>query len=146
MSDLLVNKKKTAVLFDLDGTLANLNGRSPYDQTLCGDDLIHEHIAEIARMYAKHSPHEVIIVSGRFVDCLDETVDWLCTHGILYRHLYMRNSKDQRPDTEIKAEIYHNKIEPDYDVVMVYDDRPKVIRMWRELGLNVADVGKGVEF
>src|SRR5687768_16441499 len=122
MSDSPKQMKKTAVIFDLDGTLANLNGRSPYDQALCGDDHVHEHIAEIARMYAKHSPHEVIIVSGRFIDCSDQTIEWLSQHGIIYKWLYMRASKDQRPDTEIKREIYEKFIEPGYDVVMVYDD------------------------
>jgi len=32
------------------------------------------------------------------------------------------------------------------DIVKVYDDRPSVIRMWREKGLEVEDVGAGVEF
>ena len=145
MSD-LSKKKKTAVIFDLDGTLSNLNGRSPYDQALCGEDLVHEHIAELARMYAKHSPHDVLIVSGRFEDCREQTADWLYDHGIIYEALFMRQSKDQRPDTVIKQEIYEQHIQPRWDVVMVYDDRPKVIRMFRGLGLNVADVGKGIEF
>ena len=34
-----------------------------------------------------------------------------------------------------------------YEPSMVFDDRPSVIRMWRELGrLTVIDVGQGLEF
>ena len=33
-----------------------------------------------------------------------------------------------------------------YNPIMAFDDRPNVIRMWREQGLMVADIGKGVEF
>jgi hypothetical protein len=36
---------------------------------------------------------------------------------------------------------------PDKNVIRaVIDDRPSVIRMWRENGLDVIDVGKGIEF
>lgn len=148
MSDFNRRQKKTAVIFDLDGTLANLNGRSPYHdgQAQCRDDLLHEHVAEIARMYERHSPHDVLIVSGRFEDYREQTEAWLDDHGILHQGLYMRPSGNTQPDTVIKLDIYREKIEPRYDIVLVFDDRPKVIRMWRDVGLNVADVGKGIEF
>ena len=32
------------------------------------------------------------------------------------------------------------------NIFMVFDDRPSVIRMWRENGVKVVDVGDGVEF
>jgi hypothetical protein len=33
-----------------------------------------------------------------------------------------------------------------FNPVMAFDDRPAVVRMWKENGLIVADVGNGVEF
>lgn len=55
----------------------------------------------------------------------------------------MRREGDMRPDTEVKQsflDVYF----PDKTVInKVYDDRPSVIRMWRENGLDVEDVGKG---
>jgi hypothetical protein len=33
-----------------------------------------------------------------------------------------------------------------YKPEMVFDDRPSVIHMWRELGLKTIDVGLGIDF
>lgn len=141
--------KPVAVIFDLDGTLADLNGRSPYGETLradCPNDLCIESIAHIARLYAAKSSVKIIVVSGRNEVATFETKDWLKKHGIVWDHLFMRKDRDYRPDEIVKEEIYREKIEPYYDVEIVFDDRPKVIRMWRNIGLKVADVGKGIEF
>jgi hydroxymethylpyrimidine pyrophosphatase-like HAD family hydrolase len=149
--------KAKAAIFDLDGTLADLNGRSPYDdgQELCEQDLLHEHIAELARMYHNNG-YAVLVVSGRYRRFIQPTMRWLNAHRIPFYGIWMRpnfmvNEKGKitpnyESDTVIKERIYREEIEPHFDVKMVYDDRPKVIRMWRELGLNVADVGKGIEF
>ena len=136
------------MIFDLDGTLADLNGRKPYGeaQALCGDDLCREPIANMVRLYDQ-AKYLVIILSGRLERYRSETDRWLVKHSIPCDLLFMRpNELEQVPDTEIKEGIYLACIEPHFDVELVVDDRPKVIRMWRELGLVVADVGKGEEF
>src|SRR5512135_3110256 len=40
-----------AIICDLDGTLALLNGRSPYDASMCLDDGLNVPIAHIVRTY-----------------------------------------------------------------------------------------------
>jgi hypothetical protein len=57
----------------------------------------------------------------------------------------MRRKGDKRQDTDVKSDIY-NRYLKQYDIVRVFDDRPSVIRMWREKGLEVEDVGNGEEF
>ena len=47
----------------------------------------------------------------------------------------MREEKDHRPDDIVKEEIYHKYIEDKYNIVCVFDDRDKVVKMWREQGL-----------
>ena len=60
---------------------------------------------------------------------------------------YMRAEKDYRKDTIVKREMYEQMLEDGYDPKLVFDDRPSVLRMWREIeGLQVVDVGHGVEF
>ncbi len=57
----------------------------------------------------------------------------------------MRRSGDNRPDEIVKKEILDTLLNKD-SVIRVYDDRPKVVRMWRAEGLEVVDCGDGVEF
>ena len=59
----------------------------------------------------------------------------------------MRAEKDYRKDTIVKREMYEQMLVDGYDPKLVFDDRPSVLRMWREIeGLQVVDVGHGVEF
>lgn len=135
--------------FDLDGTLADLNGRKPFGKTLredCVNDLCIEPIAQLTRIYKKFTGIFVLIVSGRSDEAKMETIGWLHKNNIMYDRLFMRKEGDFRADEILKEEMYRELVEPYFDVILVFDDRPKVIRMWRDIGLKVADVGKGVEF
>ncbi len=94
--------------------------------------------------------YEIILVSARPDDYREATGNWLkdeVFHGYnAYKTLIMRKSGDKRPDTEVKQEIFNRFFKDKYHIEAVIDDRPSVIRMWRENGLNVIDVGNGVEF
>lgn len=138
--------KKKAIICDLDGTLALLNGRDPLkEQSKCGEDLLQEFVADV--LFAMwESDYELLLVSGRYDTYQEQTEQWLVAHDIPYSFLALRQANDYRSDDIIKREIYENHIEPHYDVQFVIDDRPKVIRMWKELGLKVLDVGDGMEF
>ncbi len=46
----------------------------------------------------------------------------------------MRKTGDKRDDTIVKKELF-DSFKNDYYVEYVIDDRPKVVRMWRSLGL-----------
>lgn len=137
--------KPYAIVVDLDGTLANLNGRLPYGdaQKDCENDLLRQEVLDQVKQFTLMKR---LIVSGRFDTYKEQTERWLKKHNIHYDGLFMREANDTRGDQIIKREIYEQHIEPFYKVVRVFDDRPKVIRMWRELGLDVVDVGNGVEF
>ena len=47
----------------------------------------------------------------------------------------MRNKNNFQPDEIVKETIFHKEIEPKYNVIAVFDDRDKVVKMWRNLGL-----------
>ena len=60
---------------------------------------------------------------------------------------YLRKNNDYRADTIVKGEMFDQMLADGYEPTMVFDDRPSVIRMWKELGgLTVIDVGEGKEF
>jgi len=131
-----------AIICDLDGTLALLNGRDPYDASTCSDDALNEPVAHIVRTYAALGV-AVILVSGRNVRHRKETEQWLTAHTIPYTSLYMRRPRDFRKDAVIKAEVFEAKLRDTYEVLFVLEDRDQTVAMWRELGLACLQVAPG---
>lgn len=143
------------IIVDIDGTLAHMNGRSPYDYSQVSTDVVDVTVAGIVQKYYQRSPMEeipdayVVIVSGRDATCRAETEQWLKDNNIPYDELYMRdpNQVDAKgnklDDTIIKREIYNDVIKPRFNVRFVLDDRDRVVKMWREEGLKVLQVAEG---
>jgi predicted kinase len=131
------------VLVDIDGTVALMSGRSPYDMSRVGEDTPnHAVIAAVRAMHA--AGYGVVFCSGRDDSCRAETEAWLDRHvGVPYLALYMREFGDSRKDSVVKREIFEQKINDRYRVVGVFDDRMQVVRMWRDLGLTVFQVADG---
>jgi hypothetical protein len=67
-------------------------------------------------------------------------LSWLEKHELYPDRLCMRHHRDRRADTVVKKEIFETLIEPEFDVQLVVDDRPKVVEMWRSIGLPVLAV------
>lgn len=131
--------KRKAIICDIDGTLAHKNGRNPYDPTRYKDDTVDERMRELLKLL----DCPIILLSGREEAYRASTIDWLYKHGIYYNRLFMRPTKSSRKDAEIKMELYFKYVEPEYDVVCVFDDRQRVVDMWREIGLKCLQVQKG---
>ena len=142
------------IIVDIDGTLAHMAGRSPYDYTKVSTDTVDEVVADIVRRYRSADPMEenpcyVIIVSGREDTCKAETLQWLQDNHIPFDEIHMRNPEavdeqgKQLDDRIIKKSIYDEWIKNRYNVRFVLDDRNRVVDMWRSLGLKVLQVGEG---
>ena len=131
------------VLVDIDGTVALMSGRSPYDMSRVGED--RPNTAVIAAVRAMHAAgYGVVFCTGRDASCRSATERWLDEHvGVPYLGLYMRAVGDSRKDAVVKREIFDREIRDRYRVVGVFDDRMQVVRMWRELGLTVFQVAEG---
>lgn len=137
------NTKLTkAIIVDIDGTLAHMNGRGPYDWTRVGEDLVDENVKRIVNFEASSSL--IIIVSGRDGSCRDETIKWLKDNEIPCYLLLMRKPGDMRPDWVVKNEIFQEKIAGGYHILYVLDDRDQVVHLWRnKLGLPTYQVAEG---
>lgn len=133
---------KDAFIFDIDGTLAYMQGRSPYDYTRVSEDGCHKDIAYMAEVL-KSFGHDIIICSWRKDDCREETMSWLYTNNIPFDLLLMRKSDDNRKDSIVKYELLLNEIIPHYYVKWVFDDRKQVVDMWRQSGLRCYQVADG---
>jgi predicted kinase len=153
-----------AIICDLDGTLALIHGRSPYDASDCDiKDL--PNVPVIETIKAHHAAgRKIIFCSGRedkyrpetirFIEkhCTYEYDKWasnpdvlgaeMVTAPIPYQ-LFMRKTDDFRKDAIIKEEIYQGQIEGKYNVLCVLDDRNSVVQFWREKGLTCFQVAPG---
>lgn len=131
------------VLVDIDGTVALIGARSPYEMNRVSEDRPNQ--AVIAAVRAMHAAgYGVVYCSGRDESCRDPTEAWLDQHvGVPYLALYMRPVGDSRKDWVVKREIFEREIRERYHVIGVFDDRMQVVRMWRELGLTVFQVAEG---
>ncbi|WP_337040591.1 phosphatase domain-containing protein [Emticicia sp. 17c] len=132
-----------AILCDLDGTLAILHARNPYDSERCETDLLNKPVADIVQLYQKAGT-KIIFVSGREEKARKQTMNWLSYNNISYDALFMRATGDMRKDSIVKKEIYETHIKDKYYVKFILDDRNQVVDLWRlDLGLPCLQVNYG---
>lgn len=140
------------IIFDIDGTLAHMINRSPFDWNKVGDDIVDSSVKRLNEYIAMAKEHvdeyynhllDIIIFTGRDGVCLSETKKWLKDNGIFYDHIYIRPEGDSRKDSIVKKEMYDNYIKDKYNVIGIIDDRDQVVEMWRKLGLTVYQVSYG---
>ncbi len=139
-----------AVIFDVDGTLAKMVDRSPYDLEKCDTDIINPMVVELSKMYDKQG-YQIIVVSGR--ECGTEedpmkyyrmTRKWV--EDFAQVPLVMQCQRvqgDDRKDDVVKEEIFWEKIAPHFDVKLAVDDRQNVVEMWRRIGVECWQVAFG---
>lgn len=139
--------KLQAVMFDIDGTLAHMVGRGPFDWSLVGQDDIDHHVAVILDAYDRLG-YSIILLSGRDSVCRPETEAWLKEFDIPYTHLFMRPENNMQKDSIVKEELFFTNVAPYYNVEAVFDDRPQVVRMWHDIGIPkvIAVANQCIEF
>lgn len=135
---------------DLDGTVAshvNSDGslsRKHFDYTKVSSDAPMAVVIDAVQLFsARYKP---VFLSGREDSglCRADSMLWIqaniAVHPIT---LFMREEGDHRADDIIKEELYRAHIEPVYDVQFVFDDRNRVVQMWRRIGLTCFQVADG---
>lgn len=132
-----------AVIFDLDGTLTHTNGKRHYfDWNKCDrDDL--DQIVHAAYLRHRVAGDTILIVTGRSEEARESTELWLDFYGITHERLFMRGKEDFRPDYVVKEALFNEHIKGKYNIEVVYEDKQKVVDMWRRLGLKVFQVSNG---
>lgn len=137
----------TTWICDIDGTLAVMGDRSPFDWQRVGEDTPNKPVVHLVESLLL-AGDRVVFMSGRMEQCRRQTEIWLCANisGVFIpdgQQLFMRPDEDYRPDAVVKRELYEKYVKPDYDIVGVIDDRNSVVRMWRDLGLTCLQVAEG---
>lgn len=140
------------VICDLDGTVADLNHRRHYlDEKpknwkkfygdILNDIPIKPVIEVIQTLYI--AGHTIIFCTGRPENYRAETSQWLSKNVILPKFLYMRTKNDFRDDATIKFELLQKIRADGFNPQIAFDDRDRVVKMWREQGLICAQVNEG---
>ena len=148
---------KNIILFDLDGTLALIDNRlnlsSNSDGKIDWDiffdpeniklDIPNEPVVKISQLL-NAGGYKIIIFSGRSDKTFDATQSWLKEHKIPYHKLIMRDSKKYPyiSDDILKKQMLNKHLDIN-DVFLVFDDRNKVVDMWRKNGLTCMQVAPG---
>ena len=131
------------IICDIDGTICLHQGRNPYDLSKVSTDKPNNPLVDLLRILSGFV--DIIFFSGRegTKQCQEDTAKWINDNvGIPYQ-LYMRKEKDYRPDEVIKEELFKQNIEGNYYCIAVFDDRNKVVKKWRKLGLLCCQVYEG---
>lgn len=133
------------ILVDIDGTMALRNGRGPFDWAKVGEDAPNQQVVSLVQSFLHNEDCDVIFVSGRDEICRTDTETWLdrVVDGRDPNLLYMRPQGDTRDDRIVKREMYEREVKGKYNVRFVLDDRDKVVKMWRQLGLTCLQVAEG---
>jgi len=130
------------VIFDIDGTLADISERVHYikrkpknwnafNEGMAKDKAIHSMIRLCNILYA--SGLHIILCSGRNERNRPETVEWLAKQGVQYHELLLRREEDYRTDSVVKRELIQHIDKS--KILFVVEDRSRVVEMWRLEGL-----------
>ena len=93
----------------------------------------------------KQNGFKIIILSGRLKTTKDVTRKWLDNNDVPFDILKMRPDNNQfkfMPDDDLKQH-WLDSLFYDKEIFAVFDDRQKVVDMWRSNGLNVFQVADG---
>lgn len=132
----------SAIICDIDGTLAIHDGRGPYDFEKVETDRVNPEVARILDM-SMSAGDTVILLSGRQTEFRAHTERWLDNWNINYDHLWMRAEGDRRGDDIVKAELFDAHVRDKYTVRFVLDDRNRVVDLWRRMNLECWQVNYG---
>lgn len=135
-----------ALIVDIDGTVADCTGvRNPYDTTKYHLDEPKWDVIKIVQDYAYRSiPKKIIFVSGRDAKFKEVTYEWLMEWvKVPIEGLFMRPEGDTRRDDIVKLELFETHIRGKYNIWTVLDDRDRVVKAWRSIGLPVCQVAEG---
>ena len=132
------------IICDIDGTLALINGRSPYDDKLVYTDKLNQPVADLIRKLHRTGT-AIVYLSGRMETSRSVTEEWLYENNMWFpdQQLFMRKKDDYRQDAIVKKELYEEHIKDKYYVEAVFDDLDQVVNMWREEGLLCCQVYYG---
>ena len=148
---------KNTIIFDLDGTLALIDKRREvstkpngkldwgkfFNSTNIKLDEPNLPVIKMAQLFAEQG-FNIVILSGRSNKTETATRSWLSKNKVPFNKLIMRDSETDHftPDWVLKKNMLDENLDIN-DVFLVVDDRDRVVKLWRSLGLTTFQVAEG---
>ena len=145
--------EKQTIIFDVDGTIADVEHRRhfvtqrPADWKSFKEETVNdtpvEWVCDIAKRFIAQG-ESVTFFSARNESEREITEkqisEWI---GDGHSGVFLRPNGDFRPDEEFKSDLATRFEEIGGKIDLVFDDRNKVVEMWRERGTTVVQVADG---
>jgi len=148
---------KNTIIFDLDGTLALIdkrrevstkpNGRLDWGKFFNSTNIKLDEpnlpVIKMAQLFSEQG-FNIVILSGRSNKTETATRSWLSKNKVPFNKLIMRNSETNHftPDWVLKKNMLDENLDIN-DIFLVVDDRDRVVKLWRSLGLTTFQVAEG---
>ena len=143
------------IVVDLDGTLCDCSHRvhwaqaKQWDEFHAGipEDKPHDDVVTLVSLASRN--YEVLICTGRNEAHRKATTEWLKRHGLaeVVTDILMRPDNDRSPDHELKLRLVYDffggRDNALNSVLLVLDDRDKVVEAWRDAGFKCWQVQQG---
>ena len=145
--------RKSCYVFDLDGTLADIQHRLHFIQKKPKNweqffahipfDTPIDHMV-VLLMHLKSLKENIVFVTGRPERTRKNTIAWLNAWGIYDGEpIYMRHDNDRMKDDDVKFYLLHALRHDNWEPEMVFDDRDRVVAMWRRQDIPCLQVANG---
>ena len=149
-------------IFDLDGTIADIedrrklcikeNGKMDWDKFFdpvnIKLDIPNMKVITIMKAFVQCG-FKIAIFSGRSKRTKEATKSWLDKYDVPYNVLKMRPTSQEwnfMPDDKLKQfwldDLFPGELK-DVNLIAVFDDRDKVVKMWRNNGVRCCQVAEG---
>lgn len=142
--------EKNCIICDLDGTLSNSNHRAHLAQqglwddfhAAGKDDAVNEAVAWLLDNSSRFGNAIVVVLTGRNERYRNMTCDWFFRHRLskVIDQLIMRPDIDYTQDIDLKPrmlfEFFLGHDTALQRVIMILEDRDKMVARWRDLGFD----------
>ena len=143
------------VIVDIDGTLMNIehrrhfveNGNNDWHSFLepevMANDTPNWEVAKVVAGLNSTVSNRVICVSARNERHREVTLSQMEQCGLGECFLFLRADDDFRADDEFKLDVLNELRAADMEPNLVFDDRNRVVEMWRREGVTCFQVAEG---
>lgn len=152
---ILITMKRKAYLFDIDGTLANIEPYLHHIRNLNDDpdfkkdyETFHKESInananlDVKNMLdnARYHGHDILIFTSRKNSWRPETNFWLLKNGIHHDALFMRSNSNTDTHAKVKKDMLSEAARY-WDIIFAIDDNPSIVQMLREQGIETMQYG-----